>query len=208
MAAPITIDTPLTDAERLFVAEYLIDDNATRAYRAIHPDCTYRTARSEGSRFVAKPNIREEIRAARAIQLRDARITADRVLEELARIAFADYLLAVDRDTGNLLEPHRIPIQTRRAIKSVTVTRVRTTTRNGTGNCRVTTIDQIVKYEFHDKQKALETLCKYLKLTDSDTSQFEHFMNTLPPEAQEKLRKELAASPTPKNRIESVPSDN
>lgn len=52
----------LTDKQRVFVAEYLIDLNATQA--AIRAGYSERTARSQGSENLAKPDIQSAIAVA------------------------------------------------------------------------------------------------------------------------------------------------
>jgi phage terminase small subunit len=61
----ITIDAEgLTDKQILFVSYYLKYWNATKAYQKAY-GCDYASARVEGSRTLAKPNIKEEVQKAR-----------------------------------------------------------------------------------------------------------------------------------------------
>jgi phage terminase small subunit len=79
----------LSAKRRRFVCEYLVDQNATRA--AIRAGYSRKTARAIGSRLLTKVDIRRAI----ALRLEKQEVTADRVLAELAKIAFAnmaDYL--------------------------------------------------------------------------------------------------------------------
>jgi phage terminase small subunit len=78
----------LTDRQRLFVAEYLVDRNATAA--AIRAGYSPKRAGSAGHRLKNLPRVREAIAAAQAERLRQVGLSRERVLEELARIAFAD----------------------------------------------------------------------------------------------------------------------
>ena len=72
----------------LFVAEYLIDLNATRA--AIAAGYSPKTAGQQGSRLLKNVKVLTEI--ARKTKERIARleVTADNVLHELAKLAFSD----------------------------------------------------------------------------------------------------------------------
>lgn len=79
---------PLTDRQRLFVEEYLVDRNATAA--AIRAGYSRNRADSAGHRLKNLPRVREAIAAAQAERLRQVGLSRERVLEELARIAFAD----------------------------------------------------------------------------------------------------------------------
>ena len=75
--------------------------NATRAYKTAYPKCkTERSARTNGSRLLTNANIQEEItKQQHKIQER-TKITQDRVVQELAKIAFSnatDYVEVVTR---------------------------------------------------------------------------------------------------------------
>lgn len=78
----------LTAKQRTFVDEYLVDLNATQA--AIRAGYSQRTAKEIGCQNLTKLNIAAAI--DKAIMARSARtkITVDRVLKELARLAFAN----------------------------------------------------------------------------------------------------------------------
>jgi phage terminase small subunit len=78
----------VTPKQEAFVREYLIDLNATQA--AIRAGYSARTADVQGCRLLADVKVAKEI--AKAMQAREKRtgITQDRVLQELARIAFFD----------------------------------------------------------------------------------------------------------------------
>lgn len=81
----------MTDAQKRFCDEYLIDLNATRAYKVAYPNCKKdETARANGSRLLTKANI--QIYVSDKIKEREQRteITQDMVIKELAKIAFLD----------------------------------------------------------------------------------------------------------------------
>lgn len=78
----------LTEKQVRFVAEYLIDLDATKAAkRAGYSD---KTAYSIGFENLRKPEIQEAIAEAMDARAKRTEITQDRVLQELARIAFAN----------------------------------------------------------------------------------------------------------------------
>lgn len=77
----------LTEKQALFVAEYLVDLNATEAAkRAGYSD---KTAYSIGFENLRKPEIQEAIRIAMDERSKRTEITQDRVLQELAAIGFS-----------------------------------------------------------------------------------------------------------------------
>ena len=78
----------LTDRQRLFVEHYLVDGNAAAA--AIRAGYSRNRADSAGHRLKNLPQVREALALAQAERLRQVGLSRERVLEELARIAFAD----------------------------------------------------------------------------------------------------------------------
>jgi phage terminase small subunit len=72
----------------LFVAEYLIDLNATRA--AIAAGYSPKTAGQQGSRLLKNVKVFAEIAGKTKERIARLEITADNVLQELARLAFFD----------------------------------------------------------------------------------------------------------------------
>lgn len=99
----------LTAKQKAFVQEYLIDLNATQA--AIRAGYSEDTATEIGYENIRKPHIKKAIDKAMEERSKRTEITADRVLQELAHIAFDDiknYLsyrtektvVGTDDDTG------------------------------------------------------------------------------------------------------------
>jgi phage terminase small subunit len=78
----------LTAKQQKFCEEYLIDLNATQA--AIRAGYSTNTAKDIGCENLSKPNIRACIDAAIAERSKRTGVTADRVVRELARIAFVN----------------------------------------------------------------------------------------------------------------------
>lgn len=91
----------LTKKQQLFVDEYLIDLNATQA--AIRAGYSVDTAREIGCENLTKPNIQEAIAKAMAERSKRTGVNQDRVVLELARIAFVNIEDVVDTDTGEIL---------------------------------------------------------------------------------------------------------
>lgn len=76
----------LTEKQKRFVAEYLIEANATQA--AIKAGYSPRTANEQGCRLLAHVSVKEAIEKAQRKRELRTDITADRVLHELADIGF------------------------------------------------------------------------------------------------------------------------
>ena len=77
----------LNPRQARFVEEYLIDLNATQA--AIRAGYSARTANEQGSRLLANASVADAVARAKAERSARIGLTADRVLEELAAVAFA-----------------------------------------------------------------------------------------------------------------------
>jgi phage terminase small subunit len=182
---------PLTPAEVVFVDEYLIDLNATQAYRRAFPGCTYWTAATEGCRFLKKPNIRREVQAAKKARAQRTGITADRVLKELARIAFSDVFDLFDAD-GKVAPARNIPLDSRRAISGVKVRKEKTATRTN-GRTTVTESECEVEYKFWPKTEALKSLCNHLGLT-TEITPLDALLAGLPPRLAEEIRQAIAGT--------------
>ena len=78
----------LVPKRQRFVDEYLVDLNATQA--AIRAGYSKSTAGSIGGEILQKPEIQAAIAERMAERASRTEITQDRVLQELARIAFGD----------------------------------------------------------------------------------------------------------------------
>ena len=78
----------MTDQQRRFVEEYLVDCNATLA--AGRAGYSARSARQAGARLRALPHVRRALEAAMAARSDRLGVSQDRVVLELARLAFAD----------------------------------------------------------------------------------------------------------------------
>lgn len=81
-------DKPLSAKQQRFVEEYLKDLNATKA--AIRAGYAAKNADVTGPRMLGNVGIAEAIAAAKEARSARTEITADRVLQELARLAFSD----------------------------------------------------------------------------------------------------------------------
>jgi len=83
----------LTPKQERFVAEYLIDLNATQA--AIRAGYSEKTAQQQGSRLLLNVKVQEAITKGREKTAAKLEITKERIVDELAKIAFADIRKAV-----------------------------------------------------------------------------------------------------------------
>ena len=81
----------MTDAQKRFCDEYLIDLNATRAYKVAYPKCKKdETANAASSRMLRNVKVQEYISEKQKEIEKRTEVTQDMVIEELAAIAFSN----------------------------------------------------------------------------------------------------------------------
>ena len=130
--------------------------NGTRS--ALAAGYSPRAAAEQASHLLSNPKVRalvDQLTAAVEVKLER---TGDKVLEELARLGFSD-VTAIFNDDGTLKHPKDMPVEIRRAIKSIEFEEL----FEGASGERFT-IGRIVKVVLHSKEKGLELLGKNLKL--------------------------------------------
>lgn len=135
----------MTKKQKQFIEEYLIDLNATQA--AIRAGYSPDTAKAIGSENLTKPDIRAHIDQAMAERSKRTGVNAERVITELAKIAFINAVDVIDPKTATVKET-ALPEDTA-AIQSV---KVKTFGEDG--------LEREIKMA--DKLKALELLGKHL----------------------------------------------
>lgn len=80
----------MTDAQKRFCDEYLIDLNATRAYKVAYSRCKKdETANVNGSKLLRKTKVQEYISKKQKEIEKRTEITQDMVIKELSAIAFS-----------------------------------------------------------------------------------------------------------------------
>ena len=136
----------MTNKQKRFCVEYLIDLNATQA--AIRAGYSTSTAGAIGAENLKKPQIRACIDKALAEQSKRTGVTADRVVRELAKVAFVNSDDVVDFDSVTVKSD--ASKDDTAAIASVRVKTI--PTKDGEG------IEREIKLA--DKLKALELLGK------------------------------------------------
>ncbi len=140
----------LTAKQEAFCREYLIDLNAAQA--AIRAGYSEKTAKEIGSENLTKPNI--STRIARLLKKREERteVTVDRVLAEIAKVAFIQESDFYHED-GTVKLASELSDDQRSGLKSYSVKSVNI----GDGQ-----YEEIPIFTAHDKLKALEMTAKHL----------------------------------------------
>jgi phage terminase small subunit len=145
---------PLTPKQQRFVTEYLTDLNATQA--AIRCGYSERTAKSQGSRLLTDADVAAAIAAKQERRLEKLELTAERVLEELARIAFVDPR-RLFTDAGTLRPISELSADDAAAIAQLDVLKQNVTAGDGV-------MDTVHRIKFVEKIRALELLAKHFAL--------------------------------------------
>lgn len=135
----------MTKKQKRFVEEYLIDLNATQA--AIRAGYSPDTAKSIGSENLTKPDIQARIAKAMAERSKRTGVNADRVVAELAKIAFVNAEDVIDAETATVK-----PDAAREDTAAIQSVKVKTFGEDG--------LEHEIKMA--DKIKALELLGKHL----------------------------------------------
>lgn len=160
-----TTEHDLTLKQQLFADQYLIDLNATRAYLRVNPGVKETTARVEGCRLLANPNVQAYIAEQRERTSKRLEITRDRILLEVARIAFFDPRRLYNPD-GTPVEFTTLDDDTVAAIAGLEVLEE----FDGSGEDRHL-IGHVKKYKIADKKGALDMLMKHKGLYEQDNKQ-------------------------------------
>jgi phage terminase small subunit len=158
--------TTLSPFRQRFVREYLVDLNGAKAYR--RAGGAEKAASAAASRLLKVVKVKKAIAKIQKEQAKRVEITAERVLKELAICAFSDLAnhLAINPDTGAIMARgfKDMPGESRRALKSIKEDRVIKEDADGT---KVTVYDK-VRFELHDKLKALELLGRHLGMFNEE----------------------------------------
>lgn len=160
-----TAPRDLTGKEMRFVDEYLVDLNATQAYLRSHPGAKNSTAATEGARLLVNPNVAEKIAERKAERAARVGITADRVLQEVARLSLFDPRKLFNAN-GEPVPIHELDDNTAAALAGLDVHEEYI----GQGKDRKF-IGYTKKYKLADKGANLERLMKHLGLFEKDNSQ-------------------------------------
>lgn len=142
----------LTDKQLKFCREYVIDMNGTQA--AIRAGYAEKSANEQAARMLAKDSIRTEIAGLKQEQARRTEISADRVLQGLAQVAFGDIRGMFD-DNGGLKRPHEWDDETAAAVAGMDVV----TVSAGEG-----AVEHVAKIRRTDRLRAMEMLARHLSL--------------------------------------------
>lgn len=159
----------LTPKQKLFCKEYLIDFNATRAAKAA--GYSKKTAQRMGSENLSKPLLQEQIQKEMTAREYRTEVTADRVINEIALLAFSDLRHYTEIGEDGEIQIKRweeMPEHLSRAVETISEDRIIRENPDGT---QIIVHDK-VKYKLHSKPRALELLFKHLGLGAEERFKF------------------------------------
>lgn len=149
-------DTP--DRRKAFALEYIIDLNGAQA--AIRAGYSPRTAKSQAHRLLTKDDVQAWIQEGFAARSKRTEITADRVVQEMAKIGFASMrqFISIDADGQpqiNLTDTEADALDALSEVSTETVL-------EGEDGTRV----RKTKIKLHDKLRALQALAEHTGVYD------------------------------------------
>ena len=144
----------LTPKQAKFVAEFLVDLNATQA--AIRAGYSASRAEVTGCELLKSSNVSEAVRLAQAKQLQRIELTAEMVKERLRLLAFQDVRKLYD-ERGNLLPIHSLSDEAAVMVGGLEVIKKNAEAGDGI-------IDTVHKVKVIDPVKPLEMLAKHFGL--------------------------------------------
>lgn len=178
----------LTDKQKRFVDEYLVDLNATAAARrAGYKDPNI------GRQLITKNNVSAEIQKRQEKLRGKLEITQERVLEELAAIAFAngtDFATITHNGLVRLTPTDEVPEEKKKAVASI---------KEGQYGTEI---------KLHDKVRALELLGKHLGVFDANNSPTNEQENNIFEVIEESTREEIDTDAIPEIEPPAKPGDD
>ncbi|QNQ39402.1 terminase small subunit [Brucella intermedia] len=146
----------LTPKQEAFVAQYLLDLNATQA--AIRAGYSEKTATEQGSRLLTNVKVQEAIAKGQNKTAAKLEITKERIVEELAKIGFSNMLdyMRAGTDGDPYLDFSSLTREQAAALAEVTVEDFKDGRGEDARDVRR------IKFKLHDKKGALVDLAKML----------------------------------------------
>lgn len=146
--------------QQAFVDQYLVDLNATQAYLRAGYKCSEETARRNGHKLLTNADIQAAVAKRMADRAKRTEIDQDRVVLEIARLAFSDVRRLFDGT--RLKRMDEIDDATAAAISSVKVS----TRQIGEGE-----VEHIAEIKLWPKTPAIEMAGKHVGLFGADNAQ-------------------------------------
>jgi phage terminase small subunit len=140
----------LTAKQTLFVEEYLVDLNGKQA--AVRTGYSAKSAEVQASRLLRNTAVQAALGEAMQARSQRTKVTADRVVAELAKLAFADMRDYWPRP-GETIDLHRLDEDRTAAVEEISISE----TVDPAG-----VLHRRTRLKLHDKKGALDSLARHL----------------------------------------------
>ncbi len=153
--------------------------SATKAYTKAGYKSTGHAAEANGARLMRKDEVQARVAELMAPAVAETQATVKRVLQELVRLAFYDLTVVFESENGPLTmkDPRNLPEDLRRAIVGLKPVQIG---------------DKLqYEYKFADKQRALDSLARYLQMF-KDTLVVENVFRVVHEMTDDELDRRLA----------------
>ena len=154
----------LNSRQEIFVAQYMVDGNATRS--AIAAGYSHRSAASMGCELLKNPKVAAAMAEAKGKTLAKLEITRERVLQGMAELAYANMadFVKIGEDGMPLTDFSKLSREQMAALTEITVEEFMD---GGGEDARQV---RRVKFKLADKRGPLSDLGKHLNLFEGDGS--------------------------------------
>lgn len=165
----------MTERQKRFAEEYLIDLNATRAYKAAYPNVKKdETAAAAAARLLKNVKVKAYIDEQMQKRAKRTEVTQDKVVAELAKIAFAQITDFVEIDSRNNVIIRSTDEMDKNKIGAIAGIKEG---QNG------------IEVKMNDKEKALELLGRHLGMWNDKqeitaTISYEDYIKNLPSDSE------------------------
>lgn len=147
----------------VFMRAYMRTMSATLAYKEAFPEAGHRTACVNGGRLLKHPLIVDELQPMLDARAERLDLKADKVLAEIAKIAFADVTQLFNED-GSIKDPWELDSMLSAAVQSFEYETLYELQSEGRGRKRKVAVGRLTKVKMYNKLDALEKAGKHLKL--------------------------------------------
>lgn len=172
----------LTINQEKFCHEFVLTGNGSEAYRRAYPkslEWKETAVACAGSKMLSRGNVSERIKELRGEVKKKFDISAERLLQEQARLALFDFRNIFD-ENGKLIDPKNFPDDVAAAVSSIKVSRVRSAD-SGEG------VEEVIELKLWNKNTALDSLFKNKGLYERDNKQRGTSPETLSREELERI---------------------
>lgn len=144
--------TPLSERQKKFCDEYLLDFNGTQA--AVRAGYSKKSAKEQGSRLLTKINVQQYLNTKKQKAAAKFEISHERTLQEIGKIAYSNIKSLFNED-GSLKKISDMTDEEACLLSSVEVDEIISEKKK---------IGETRKVKLWDKTKGLEMLAKHFKI--------------------------------------------